>query len=341
LDNEGEIIMSGELNLKYSAINKTILALILGQNRTTRWNGTAMAPIGSIADDDWTTGMIALTEQTTQNNTNTAIYVGDFPAGIADSGEYVIDFYLGTAATPGSPSIGVQDIWWDGTKMISPAETPLVDVVRIGGNPVSDDGHGRFLPASLDWLAIRSGSTRTVINVNGNNQYKTWAENVLKGFMAIYENPSGGDSSQIPCVIISNTEIKVPGEGGGSITLAGDGLPQAPTGGLISLLLHSHADIVDVLSKTNRIPNDPAAVGSAMTLQSAERDAIAAALLDLANTIDGKTLRQALQIIAAVLAGKVSGAGSGIETFRTLDDLHDRVVVTADITGNRINVTYP
>ncbi len=77
-----------------------------------------------------------------------------------------------------------------------------------------------------------------------------------------------------------------------------------------------------------------------MTLQSAERDAMAAALLDLGNAVDGKTPRQALQIIASVLAGKVSGAGSGTETFRGLDDQHDRVVVTADASGNRTNVTY-
>jgi hypothetical protein len=312
-----------------------------------------------------------------------------------------------------------------------------VDIQTIAENPVRDDGHGGLLPTYFDWLAIRSGSTRTVINVNGSNQYKTWVENALKGFMAYYVDPSEGDGTQVPCVILSNTEIHVPGGGGGSITLAGDGLPQAPTGGSISLLLHSHADIVDVLTKTNNLPNSiwqantrslttfgtlandvaaavwaaasrtlsgfgtlaadiwtyatraitggtittytgntpqtgdayarigapssasvsadvaavkartdkipeaPAAVGSAMTLQSAEREAIAAALLDLANTIDGKTLRQALQIVAAVLAGKISGAGTGIETFRGLDDQHNRVVVTADITGNRTNVTYP
>ncbi|MGW8256759.1 MAG: hypothetical protein ACWGMZ_04665 [Thermoguttaceae bacterium] len=83
-----------------------------------------------------------------------------------------------------------------------------------------------------------------------------------------------------------------------------------------------------------------AQVGSAMTLESAERDAVATALLDLANAIDGKTPRQALRIIAAVMAGKVSGAGSGMETFRSLDDANDRVVVTVDALGNRTNVAY-
>jgi hypothetical protein len=79
---------------------------------------------------------------------------------------------------------------------------------------------------------------------------------------------------------------------------------------------------------------------AAITLPSAEREAIATALLDLADAVDGKTPRQALAIIAAVLAGKVSGAGSGVETFRSLDDAANRVVVTADAVGNRTNVTY-
>jgi hypothetical protein len=57
--------------------------------------------------------------------------------------------------------------------------------------------------------------------------------------------------------------------------------------------------------------------------------------------VDGKTLRQTLQIVAAVVAGKVSGAGSGTETFRALNDQNNRVVVTADPLGNRTNVTYP
>jgi hypothetical protein len=107
---------------------------------------------------------------------------------------------------------------------------------------------------------------------------------------------------------------------------------------LFDLIIEEAAQLEAVKNSTDRIPDSPAAVGSAMTLQTAERDAIATALLDLANTIDGKTLRQAIQIIASVLAGKVSGAGSGTETFRSIDDQHNRVVVTADVNGNRTNV---
>jgi hypothetical protein len=119
------------------------------------------------------------------------------------------------------------------------------------------------------------------------------------------------------------------GTAGSGLTALGD-----------SRLSNLDAALSQVKTKTDKIPNEPAAVGSAMTLESAERDAIAAALLDLANAVDGKTLRQALRIIAAVLAGKVSGAGSGTETFRGLDDQNDRVVVHADVSGNRTDVIY-
>lgn len=56
--------------------------------------------------------------------------------------------------------------------------------------------------------------------------------------------------------------------------------------------------------------------------------------------IDGKTITEALQIISAACAGKVSGAGTGEETFKGLDGTTTRIVVTCDPSGNRSAVTY-
>ena len=65
------------------------------------------------------------------------------------------------------------------------------------------------------------------------------------------------------------------------------------------------------------------------------------ALLDRADGIEtDTTLRQAMRIMAAVLAGKVSGAGSGAESFAGLDGSTPRVQVTTDPAGNRLNVNY-
>lgn len=59
-----------------------------------------------------------------------------------------------------------------------------------------------------------------------------------------------------------------------------------------------------------------------------------------ATAIDGKSVIEALRIVAAVVAGKVSGAGTGEETFKGLDGATPRATVTADASGNRTAVTY-
>jgi hypothetical protein len=56
--------------------------------------------------------------------------------------------------------------------------------------------------------------------------------------------------------------------------------------------------------------------------------------------VDGKTLVQALRIIASTTAGKVSGAGTGTETFLGLDKSTPRATITVDNDGNRSDVTY-
>jgi hypothetical protein len=64
-------------------------------------------------------------------------------------------------------------------------------------------------------------------------------------------------------------------------------------------------------------------------------------LLDRTGAIESSaTLRQTMRIMAAVLAGKVSGAGSGVESFTGLDGSTPRVAVTTDPAGNRTNVDY-
>lgn len=56
-------------------------------------------------------------------------------------------------------------------------------------------------------------------------------------------------------------------------------------------------------------------------------------------SIDGFTFQDIVKLKAAVLLGKASGAGSGIETFRSIDDTANRVVSEVDNDGNRTTVT--
>lgn len=67
----------------------------------------------------------------------------------------------------------------------------------------------------------------------------------------------------------------------------------------------------------------------------------AAAVWDLAGKIDGKTPKEAFQIIAAAIAGILSGAGTGTEAMKGLDGTTTRVTGTTDALGNRTGVTYP
>jgi hypothetical protein len=64
------------------------------------------------------------------------------------------------------------------------------------------------------------------------------------------------------------------------------------------------------------------------------------AALTSATFVDGKSLAEAMEIVAAVLAGEVSGAGTGIETFSGINGAKSKVIVTVDSDGNRSNVSY-
>lgn len=61
--------------------------------------------------------------------------------------------------------------------------------------------------------------------------------------------------------------------------------------------------------------------------------------LPAAGSVDGYTLRQVLGFMASVLVGKVTGAGTGTQTFRSVDDTANRIVATVDSAGNRSALT--
>jgi hypothetical protein len=59
----------------------------------------------------------------------------------------------------------------------------------------------------------------------------------------------------------------------------------------------------------------------------------------LAN-VDGKTIPAALQIVAAMVGGKLSGAQTGTEVFVGLDGSTTRATITTDNVGNRTAASY-
>lgn len=66
---------------------------------------------------------------------------------------------------------------------------------------------------------------------------------------------------------------------------------------------------------------------------------LADTLLDASGAVDGLTPRQALTLMLAALANKLSGAGTSTVTIRDVADTKDRIVATVDSNGNRTTVT--
>lgn len=109
---------------------------------------------------------------------------------------------------------------------------------------------------------------------------------------------------------------------------------------------HSAADVWAVGTRTLTAgTNIILAKGVGVTgFNDLSASAVNAEVVDVLETdtpVDGKSIVVALKIIAALTGGKVSGAGTGTETFKGLDGSTTRAVVVVDTDGNRTGVTYP
>jgi hypothetical protein len=98
----------------------------------------------------------------------------------------------------------------------------------------------------------------------------------------------------------------------------------------------ANGDIALIKAKTDNLPGAPAAVSDIPTAI-----AVADALLDRSNGVEASwTPRQALRVILAALAGKVSGAATSTVVIRDVGDSKNRVTATCDVDGNRTAATY-
>lgn len=103
---------------------------------------------------------------------------------------------------------------------------------------------------------------------------------------------------------------------------------------LLSRLTSQRATNLDNLDAT---VSSRAAPGSAMTLTSGERTAIAQAVLSQP-AVGTLTTAQVLTVLEAVLAGKAENTGTG-SRFRDIADTKWVVTVVHDVQGNRTSVT--
>jgi hypothetical protein len=145
-------------------------------------------------------------------------------------------------------------------------------------------------------------------------------------------------------------DIKVRKAGGtlsnsaGSVAEVGIGLyVYRPTAGELDtvgdfLVVVDKTGVAKSASTVQVVPYDPYSTTAVGILTPS---ALTAAILDEANTVrTGYSLRRLFRIIGSVLGGRLSGAKTGVETFRSLDDTTNEVTVTTDASGNRTAVTH-
>lgn len=166
-----ELFFSGDTNV-------TVKALIKRGN--TRWNGSNMTVNAAISDDTWTTGMVTLTELLTDNDTRTGDYVGDFPAGITEAGDYIVEYLVSATPTPGMRGAKQDLVLWDGTAKVDLAllahvlavvagETRphVVQTVTISGSPTGGTFALRYDGATTGQLAYDASAATVETALEG------------------------------------------------------------------------------------------------------------------------------------------------------------------------------
>jgi len=155
--------------------------------------------------------------------------------------------------------------------------------------------------------------------------------------------------TEVAAILADTNELQLDWVDGGRLDLLidaikakTDNLPTDPADqSALEALLTAIDDYLDteiaaIKAKTDLIPASPAATGDIPSANS-----VADALLDRTDGIETNwTLRQALRVILAALAGKLSGADSTSVAIRDVNDAKDRISATVDADGNRSAVSY-
>lgn len=114
--------------------------------------------------------------------------------------------------------------------------------------------------------------------------------------------------------------------GGASITLA------RPT-----RLVNRPATITGTGTVTQALPKGRARPSATIRVNALSQDDVTGAVLE-AQVEPGLSLKQALRLISAAIAGKANVAGTSV-TFRDVNDTKDRITATVTTDGDRTTVT--
>lgn len=146
---------------------------------------------------------------------------------------------------------------------------------------------------------------------------------------------------------LATTDVKVD-----AIKAKTDGLPSDPAdasditgafgvvnGSLATIAGYLDTEIAAIKTVTDALPNGGALTSLATAAAIAALNNISTASILAAGDIDGFTIEQALKLILANAAGKLSGAATATNTIRAADDSKARITATVDADGNRSVVT--
>lgn len=218
---------------------------------------------------------------------------------------------------------------------------------------------------------VTDGETLTVSSGNGNAAVQSIANNAITAASiatgaidadAIADNAI--DAGAIAAGAITNAKFAagaidataIAADAIGSSELAASAVTEIQSGlatssdlasmaiSVATILAAVDTEVAAIKAKTDALPPDPAdqsaleALINGISAPTANDNADA--LLDRVDGVEtGFTPRQVLRLIAAVLAGKASGMGTTVATFRDLNDTKDRMTGTVDEFGNRSVVT--
>lgn len=100
--------MAAELSLATGVAGQTVEAHVYFGSM--RWDGgPGMADPATIADVDWDTNIISLSEELTSDATGTGLYVGDLP-NTGETGIHHVVYFIGGAATLGRKHSAIQAV---------------------------------------------------------------------------------------------------------------------------------------------------------------------------------------------------------------------------------------
>jgi hypothetical protein len=175
--------------------------------------------------------------------------------------------------------------------------------------------------------------------------------NLLMGVNAAADLSGAGSLTDASMQLVVSLTADLIGAGGfdtapnlvGTVAMAADLVGSGDLTGALSLIVGIYADLIGTSSVAAGLRGTASMSASITPFTELSPQSLAAAVWNsVADAIEsGVTPREALRLIAAATAGKVSGAaGTTIAIRNAVADSKDRIVATVDSAGNRSAITY-